>query len=459
VDGEGVAGKRKVGRPGLGLRLGEIHGGLHGHGAAEDALQRAIRESAEDEPVLKGRAYKLLGDLSASQDRYADALKHYEHAQSYFRTASKPRSFVAVTGEMGRCALMQGHTGLAEDLIDQALENARKINDDTLIARLHRYMGQVLTRRSRFVKALEHLEESMRLFEQMGRESEVVMCLEELGNAAFASSQYQIARDYFTRAIAQSASARVRLPRSPHLGLASALAALGNLTQSEVHLAEALAAARTMNEPFSKAEVHLMMGDLQSAVGDEQRALEHYERVASIARSIGHTRLRLDALIRMAYVAFDHDRRDETYSILTTAAEMSQAIGDRDAELQVRTHIIYFQLLEHEFSVRGDTFSSLLGQAKKMRLVRTPVLCWLFRADVSAARREFQTARDELKHAYAAAAQLGDYALFIPISRRDYVLQREMGHLGDPHLGAGYAIGALVPPEIGDRRFERPPGT
>jgi hypothetical protein len=182
----------------------------------------------------------------------------------------------------------------------------------------------------------------------------------------------------------------------------------------------------------------------------------HYENVVRIAKSIGHTRLWLDALIRQAYTSFELDGAANTYDLLTRAAEMSQAIGDRDAELQVRTHIIYFQLMEHGFEVKGDTFSSLLNMGKKMRLARTPVLCWLFRADVSTARGDWESARDELRQAYNSAGQLGDYALFIMIARRDYMLQEKIGQLGDPHIGAGFAIGALIPPEIGPRREALP---
>ncbi len=457
LDGDGVADSLELERPRLWLRLGEIHGALHEHGAAEDALRRAISEALPEDLPVHGRAYKLLGDLSATQDRHGDALRHYERAQEVFRRAGLARAYVAVTAEMGHCALMQGQLAQAEQILAQAHENASRLRDASLLARVHRYTGQVLTRGASFLKALEHLEQSIALFESVQREGEVILCLEELGNVAYASSKYEQSRDYFTRAIAQSSAARVMLPRSPHLGLARALAALGNLTQAEVHLAEALATSETTQEPFKLAEVHLHLGDLYLAMQRTDDAEHHFNQVAEIARGIGHTRLWLDALIRQAYVAFDAEQADRSYTVLTKAAEMSQAIGDRDAELQIRTHIIYFQLLEHQFAVKGDTFSSLLAMGKSLRLVRTPVLCWLFRADVSASRGELTSAREELRQAYAHAAQLGDYAMFILLARRDYLLQRELGQLGDPHIGAGYALGALIPPEVGRRRFQSAP--
>ena len=235
------------------------------------------------------------------------------------------------------------------------------------------------------------------------------------------------------------------------------MAALNNLEQAEVHLIEALSHAQSVRQPFYIAEVHLHLGDIFLAEQNEAQANLHYEKVIDSAKTIGHTRLWLDALIRKAYVAFDSQNSESCYELLTQAAEMAKAIGDRDAELQVRTHLIYFQLLEHNFSVQGDTFSSLIAMGKKMRLNRTPILCWLFRADVTAARQDPATAREELKQAYIHSAQLGDYALFIAIARRDYLLQHTLGTLSDPHIGAGFAIGALVPPEIGKRRFDEFP--
>lgn len=456
LDGDGVKGSLEIERPRLWLRLGEIHGALHEYGAAEDAIGRALKEMPADDHELGGRASKLLGDLSANQGRHDDALRHYELAQGHFRQTGNAKSYVAVTGEMGHCALMQGRPKLAEELLTQALSNATKLRNDMLVARLRRYLGQVYTRQARFLDAMEQLEQSMRLFEELKRDVDVVLCLEELGNAAYASSKFQQARDYFTRAIAQSSTSHVSFGRSPHMGLARALAALGDLDKAEAHMAEALATSRTTQDPFSLADVHLHLGDLFLAKRDATQANQHYESVSRIAKSIGHTRLWLDATIRQAYVSFELDGARETYVLLTKAAEMAQAIGDRDAELQVRTHIIYFQLLEHDFEVKGDTFSSLLNMGKKMKLARTPVLCWLFRADVSTARGDWETARDELRQAYNSAGQLGDYALFIMIARRDYLLQQRLEKLGDPHVGSGFALGALIPPEIGPRRDALP---
>ena len=198
----------------------------------------------------------------------------------------------------------------------------------------------------------------------------------------------------------------------------------------------------------------LYLGDLALASKSPKVAHTHYEQVARIAKSIGQTRFWFDAIIRQAYAAYAQPElpRERVYAILSGASDMARALGDKDAELQVRTHIIYFQIVDHNFLVQGDTFSSLITEAKKMQLLRTPILCWLFRADVSASGAQWGAAREELKQAYRHAAQLGDYAMFIPIARRDCFLKAKLGQPGDPLPGQGYSLGGLLPPEVGALR-------
>jgi tetratricopeptide (TPR) repeat protein len=449
----------EIGRGRIRLRLGEIHGALGEHGASEDALNQALQLADVNDREVQGKAHKLLGDLAVSQDRFSDALKYFEKARDAYRNLGQARPFVATTSEMGRCALMQGRAALAEDLSRQALEMAHKLKDPALIARVNRHLGQVLTRRGRFIEAIEHLQESEKGFETSGRDAEVIECLAELGNAAFASGRYTESREFFTRAIATSSALHLISGVAAHLGLARALAALGNLEQSEAHLAEALAKSGTAQDLVRMAEVYLYQGDVQLAANDHTLARKYYNEVVDIAETIGQMRLWIDAVTRLSYVELDAGNEDRVFEELNRAMQQCQALGDHDSELQTRAHIIYIQMLQHGFPRKGDTFSLLLENADESETSATTVLCYLFRSDVEAARGNYGQARDYLRYAHVAAAQLGDFSIFIPIARRTYLLQKELGQLGDPHSGSGFAIGALLPPEVGARRFVALPTT
>lgn len=449
---EGVTPTIELERPKLWLRLGEIHSTLREHGAAEDALRRAISEVGDGDAALRGRAYKLLGELKASQSQFVEALRHYESAQRAFRSAGMARAFVAVTADMGHAMMMQGQLAAAEEFIQHALDNATKLRDDLLLARASLFMGQAMTRRLAFGEALEHLERARGLFEALRRDGDVATCFKELGDACFASARFEEAQVNYASALARSHMSRFDQARTARIGLAQALCATGAVVEATHHLRTALGGADPAREPQDVAQLHLYLGDALLIQDDFDTAREHYAQAAQLAEDIGQTRLWMDALVRAAYVDFDAQQTDRCYEALAQAAELAQSLGDRDAELQVRTHIIYFQLVEHDLSVRGDTFSSLLHMGRRMKLRRTELLCWLFRADVNAARGEVEQAREELREAYTLAARMGDYALFIAIARRDRHLQRRLGLSAPPEPADGYALGALTPPEIGHRR-------
>ncbi|MEZ4458473.1 MAG: hypothetical protein R3E66_01845 [bacterium] len=202
------------------------------------------------------------------------------------------------------------------------------------------------------------------------------------------------------------------------------------------------------------AELHVYLGDLQLVRADRPAAGEHYKLAADVAESIGLRKIWVLAMIRLAYAAFDRSDESELFRLLGRALQRCEQLHDQEGEYQVRAHVIYAQLLLYGFPLKGETFSALLSSVEEAGITKANVLCYLFRADVAAARGNWAEARDFLRYAHVGAAQIGDYALFIPIARRTYLVQKESGQLGDPHAGAGHAIGAMIPPEVGKRRFE-----
>jgi hypothetical protein len=163
------------------------------------------------------------------------------------------------------------------------------------------------------------------------------------------------------------------------------------------------------------------------------------------------------ALVRLAYTSFHEAGGDKAYEYLGEALQKAQHIGDSDFELQIRAHLIYLQLLQHGFRSKGDTFSSLLQAGTDADLKRTSALCYLFKSDCEMARGRFSDARDLLRYARISAAQIGDYSLLIPITRRHNLIQTELGQIAEPAITDGFALGALVPPEVGALRFDSPP--
>ncbi|RAL21242.1 hypothetical protein DL240_14040 [Lujinxingia litoralis] len=442
-----------VAHPRVWLRLGEVQGALGEHGAAEDALLRAIREARENAHPLRASAHKLLADLAMSQTRYEDALHHYELARDLFQKTSLARPYVATLAEIGRCSVLLGRPRQAEGILLQSIDKAEKLQDNALRARQHRYMGDVLTRQGRFLEAIDHLKRAMEIFDNEDHPRDVVSCLQELGQAHFAAGLFDASRNNYTRALALTSTHHLHDEHTPHLGLARALAALENLQQAELHLVEAMSFYGTRNDTLRRARVQYHLGDLYLAMGRPTMAHEHYEHVFYVGEETGQRELAFNALVRQAYACFDLNEDEAAFAALSDAVTFAEEVVDEEQRAVARAHIIYLQLLGRGFNARGEFFSTLLVESPGDRVRTSTALRDLFRADVALARGELSEAATRLSRARLNAASLGSYGLFIPLARREHELGQVQGRLPNPHTGSGYAIGSLVPPEIGRRRF------
>jgi serine/threonine protein kinase/tetratricopeptide (TPR) repeat protein len=435
------------------VRLGEIHGALGEHGAAEDAISQALATDSGASSALRGRAHKILADLAVSQERFESAKTHYRHARDSFREASHPGAFVAAMGAMGHCALMEGKPNEAEEILSLALKRAARLKNNVLGARLNRFMAQVLVRQGRFGEAVGHLSDALVTFEEIQSQKEFAETLAEVGKVAFAAGDHADSRDYYRKALTMAASHHVALSESAHLGLGRALSALGELAEATAHLERALQEIAVGGDRLQEARIRFHIGDVDLAASRFDLAEEHFQKVEETAKAIGHTEFWLEASIRRAYVAFDSGNNADAYDRLSETMQLAESLDDPGGEMRVRAHVIYLQLLEHDFRTRGVTFASLVDRSKQKNLTRARVLCQLFKSDVHASRAELDESISLLEEARLGAAELRDFALLVPITRRLTVIAQHRNGSDDGHTDTGFAIGALVPPEVGKRRF------
>jgi len=464
--------------------LGEVHAKLGEQGAAQDALARAVSPEVAALPELRGRAFKTLGDLAVSQKRYAAARTHYRHARDSFREAKNPDAFVAAIGAMGHCALMSGKFGEAKELLTLALNRSERLQNTVLHARLERFMARVHMQSAAFETARDCLQSALKVLETIDSADEIEEILAELGEANFAAGDFKASRDHYRRALrlkqAEQDEGRTthRLKPTtsqqfdfsefgytepPEIGLARAYAALGELESAVEFYEQALARALAAGDRLQQARVRFFLGDVALAREEFKNAEHHFKSAQEMAQLIAHTELWVDATIRRAYVTFDAGRSSGAYAQLSEAMQLAESRNNPGAELAVRAHVIYLQLLEHEFRARGEAFAPLLARAQGESLRRAEVLCLVFNADVHAARGAIGQAQALLDQARIGAAELHDYALLVPIARRERGLHRQIWRADSPRDAAPteslqatiteIGIGSLVPPLTNARRF------
>lgn len=448
------------------MRAAELHISFNEVGAAQDALARVVDPALNASSGLRGLAYKMLGDMAVSQERYAQARAHYQRGRDCFREAKFPGAFVAAIGAMGQCALLEGNYSEAIELLSLALNRADRLGDTLLSARLSRYMARALMRTAAFSKAAERLAAAFEHFKGAASELEVTQTLLELGEANFAAGDYDAAQRYYRRALTlDGARERIVEQRSPEFlsqtdpanpaeystssesaspenGLGHALAAMGALDEAADYYQQAFTRALAQGDRLEQARAQFYLGDLALARADFSAAERYYHHVQDLAQRLGQTELWVDAAIRLAYLAAERGHREAGYDQLSAAVEWAEAARAEDAEIRCRAHLVYLQLIEHGFRARGGAFNQLRARAEGGGHRRALTLCWILSADVYAARGERAAAEEALELARGAAAELQDFSLLLPIRRRE-------ARLADPGspAGAGVAIGSLLAPK------------
>jgi eukaryotic-like serine/threonine-protein kinase len=346
-----------------------------------------------------------------------------------------------------------GHHGKAEAVLSQALEKARALDDASLIARIHRYLGQTLSLTGNFEAARTNLEQSADLYRQLQRSVDLARTLDKLGKVQFAAGRYELSHQTYVELASLTGEAGLSVTRSSWLGQARALAAMGNFDQAEFQLVEGLGYFSSRGEEVEASEVQFCLGDLYLAMEKPQLAGEHFAHVWERAQRVGHARLAFDAAIRRAYAALDGGTQDEAYEHLTTAAQYAENLGQEDARQLARAHIIYVQLLEHGFRTKTEAFSKLTGGESAGGVQRSQLVREIFRADLAGARQQWDEAWALLEEARRQAAIAGEMSLFLALERRRCLIGRRMGHTLSCPPETGVCLGSLLPPEVGARRI------
>jgi tetratricopeptide (TPR) repeat protein len=435
------------------MRLGEVHGALGEHGAAEDALSRVIATTSGGE--IEARSYKLLGDLAMSQERYQDAIAYFDRARSAYTDLGTHSQAVALTGEMGRCLFFSGQTDEAERLIQEALNVGLKLEnkDSSLLPTLYGNLGAIASSTSRLHEAREHHREEVRLAELADRQSILSTGLISLAKVAYAQCDFNSAE----KASARAFEIGKTTPEGPGhhciIWRTKVMAAQGMLREALSVLEDALDQSTASGDRANTAELLLCLGDISLASNRNTVATAHYEKVVEISDAVGFANLWMTAKIRLSYVALHQGNEPGIYAHLGAVMQRAQEHHDRPGELAVRAHIIYLQLLQHGFKAKGDTFSSLLHIDEATPLMEANIIAMLFKADDVTAKGDFENAQALLERTRSGASRIGDLGMMIMIQRRKRLVDAHQGKTTTTQAVDGYAVGAILPPEVGIRRF------
>lgn len=433
------------------LRLGEVHGALEEHGAAEDALRHAAARARGSKPRMEARALKLLGDLQSARGNSRRAADFYRDARSRYEHADASLAAAAVNTLLGSAQLRDGRPQDAVETLNRAHHVIRDSDSRLLEARTCFRLGRAYIHLADFQRAGRALQHAFGSFEELDRRDEAVRCLTTLGEALLGLGRMEDAHSSFQSALDRVDSLTLGLTDGPLLGLVRALAALRRFEEAADWLREALQKAVQSSDRRRHALLHLYRGDLHVAAGEWDQALHHYEELRRRSRDIGHTELYLEALVRQGVTHFDAGASGEAWDELERAMSFADKFGDDDTHLGLRARALYLQSVDCQFQYGVQGMRALLEDAT------TPharLACQLGLADAACAAGEFDEARERLQTFRLEAARIGEFSVLLPVHRRLAWLDTPAEERSRETTSGwrGVTLGALFPPEVGPRR-------
>ncbi|WP_216206218.1 AfsR/SARP family transcriptional regulator [Amycolatopsis aidingensis] len=250
-----------------------------------------------------------LGQLYYELDDYPRSRGYLSDALSVFRAAGDARGEATALAALGAACREQGYLPEALHFLERAKQQWAGLSDPGAMGHARRLAGTVRLEMGDYPGALDDLTEALALFTEAGSRRGEGLALRNL-------SLYHRARDEWTRAaelaraaltIFEQTEDRLLVAYSKR-ALGKALLRLGDPVAAESLVADALAVARALGDPFGHACGLWVMGEVRLVDGRLYQARDCLE----------------DSLRRWT------DLRSELFRARTvhTLAKMHQALGD-----------------------------------------------------------------------------------------------------------------------------------
>jgi CHAT domain-containing protein/tetratricopeptide (TPR) repeat protein len=248
--------------------------------AATTSLQNAEALSRSKQRQVLGDVLFRKADLemeAGARDRADRDLRELTSMQNL-----PPRVEARGWAVLARLRGQQERFDEAIDASRRALEIANSINDQVLARVVRGNLGWLYVETGDYDAAIELLTAAEAENARLGRKSDRITNLLQLGNAYFSQEQYARASDYYQRALALARELN-------HPSVEFCLANLAQLEIEQRHYAAAQTyndeALRWRREPDAKLRSALINARIQQKLGHNDKAAELFEQVIHDARS------------------------------------------------------------------------------------------------------------------------------------------------------------------------------
>lgn len=326
----------------------------------------------------KSEAERLweLGDRAYKEKRYKEAIYYYEKS-------------LALCGNDYEC-LASNYNGLGasyEDMGDEikalfyyekAIDAARKFGNKEWLADNLFLAGSIYYRRSiDYEKAHRYLEESRKLFSEIGAKDSLPIVLHELGKAAKATGRYKEALASFNESL------KLYRERGDENSVGANLSQIGfvyfqmgDLQRALSSFEEALKIAKKHNDPVGTSIVLRGIADIYCDLYKHDKAISHYEEAIEIQKKNNLKREMGVTLNNLGTMYMDLAQYEKALSSYQKALEIAKEQNDTPTVASILNNIglVYAKFGESDKAIKHYLQSLEIERRLKRPFVLTYVL-------------------------------------------------------------------------------------
>lgn len=274
-------------------------------------------------------ALMATGNDAARQGRPKDAIRAFEAALEFAANFTIARREIVALNGLGMVYGQTGDYTVSIRYLNGALESARRVADDDLIAAASSNLGNIYRRRGQFDLALEMYSSALTAFEAAKSDASIARVLNNLGAVHQDQGDFRQAVDYYLRSLA--IKERVGPPEEVVVTLGNiggVYALQGNQPQAIEYLERGVATAERLN---IVRPMIVMTANLGRVLMDAQRYSEsetRLNRALELAEKSNYTDLIAGSLNALANLEIKRQQWTRAAAHLDRAKPLFEKMGD-----------------------------------------------------------------------------------------------------------------------------------
>lgn len=274
--------------------------------------------------------------------RLLDNLQIDKNQRAIIRTLLKKGSVLQLIGRWDDC----------QSTLTEALDNARKFNNNLLLGRANNNLGHLLLLKGNYEDAKQYLDVAATYFDLVNDTFGTLNVYGNLGNLYFRQGRYQEAKSFFIKSIKLSQD----LPYSNSTAQIIANLGLTFMNQGQYDEGiqcqlEGLMICQNKKDKQGMATLHTNVGIVYYEKGDYDSALKHYEKGLTLSEELGNkllTSIAIGCIGSVYQKQGDFEKAMENY---IQDLEICEQLGDKQGTAIAIGLIGELRSIEGEFDV------------------------------------------------------------------------------------------------------------